>query len=87
MKWFRRKGYEPPQLHVLSEQPWMEKTIVINDKPTTLRTVRKFAMDMAEKDYRNPAEAGMAMTIVALVDEISWLHTQLRDATSTKEEA
>ena len=59
--------------------PWMDKTIEINDKPTTLRHVRRFAVDMAEKDYRNPAEAGMAMTIVFLVDQVSWLNAQLLD--------
>jgi hypothetical protein len=60
--------------------PWMDKTFVVNDKPTSLRMIRRFAMDMSEVDYRNDAERGLAMTIVALVDELSWLHAQLLDA-------
>ena len=58
---------------------WMDKTIEINGKPTTLRTVRKFAVDMAEEDYLTPAEKGLAMTIVWMVDQISWLNAQLLD--------
>lgn len=82
MKWRprRRWAYEPPHLTVMREEPWMDKTITINGKPTTLRVVRKFAVDMAEEDYRNAAEQGLAMTIVALVDEVSWLQAQLQDA-------
>lgn len=75
-RWARHKTFNPPPP---IDDPWMEKVIIINDKPTTLRVLRKFAMDMAETDYRNPAEAGMAMTIVALVDEISWLNARLLD--------
>lgn len=77
MRW-RRRGYEPPTLKPVD--PWMDQPIVINDKPTTLRTIRRFAMDMAEVDHTNGVEQGLAMTIVALVDEVSWLQAQLRDA-------
>jgi hypothetical protein len=77
VRW-RRRGYEPPTLKPID--PWMDETIVINDKPTTLRVIRRFAVDMSEVDYRNDAERGLAMTIVALVDEVSWLQAQLRDA-------
>jgi hypothetical protein len=70
MRFGRKKEVKP-------DQPWMEKTILINDKPTTLRIVRKYATDMAEEDYRNPAEQGLAMTVIALVDEISLLNAQL----------
>lgn len=69
----------------------MDKQFVVNDKPTTLRIIRRFAMDMSEADYRNDAERGLAMTIVALVDELSWVHAQLADAQlsvePTREEA
>lgn len=83
MKWFQRKLEVPPRAP--RSDPWMDATIVINDKQTTLRIIRKFAMDMSEVDYRNPAEQGLAMTIVALVDEVSWLNAQLLDAQREKE--
>jgi hypothetical protein len=72
---------EPPP------EPWMDRTFVVNDKPTNLRTIRRFAMDMAERDYMTPTEAGLAMTIVALVDEVSYLHAQLLDARRDDEPA
>jgi hypothetical protein len=79
VKWFQRKPVGPLRL-VDEKEPWLDWAIVINGKPTTLRIVRRFAMDMSEVDYRNPAEQGMGMTIVALVDEISWLNARLLDA-------
>lgn len=83
MNWFQfRKEYEPPRVRAID--PWLDKTILINGKPTTLRIVRKFAVDMSEKDYRNPAEQGLAMTIVTLVDEVSWLQAQLEEARERK---
>jgi hypothetical protein len=63
---------EPPQ-------PWMDKQFIVNDKPTNLRTIRGFAVDIAEEDYMTSTERGLALTIVALVDEICWLHAQLAD--------
>jgi hypothetical protein len=88
VNWFQRRTTRPqvfrPQV-VDGNQPWLDKPITINGKPTSLRTVRKFAVDMSEVDYRNPAEQGLAMTIVALVDEISWLNAQLIDAKREKE--
>lgn len=75
MRIFNRHTVPQPQIN----DAWMDKTIEINGKPTTLRVVRKFAVDMSEKDYRNAAEQGLAMTIVTLVDEVSWLNAQLQD--------
>lgn len=80
MRWGRRRWQDQPALETITtEDGWLDQPICVNGKNTTLRTIRKFAADMAEFDYRSPTERGLAMTIVALVDEVSRLHGQGAD--------
>jgi hypothetical protein len=57
----------------------MSEPFVVNDKVVTLREIRRQAIDMRDRDAQNPWEAGMAHTIIALVDEIYRLQVKARE--------
>jgi hypothetical protein len=69
---FRGRPAAPPPA-----DPWNDEMLRINDKAVTLREVRHFAEENLREEGGTPWETGMAMTIVALCDEINQLHLSL----------
>lgn len=58
-----RKRQDPPD-------PVLDVPIVINDKPTTLRQCQEMAIEMRDLDWQSPAEKGLAITILYLIDRL-----------------